>query len=77
MKPVEPPRLSSLQIGSPDQDTLIRAVGDTRRILVEHIEPGPRDAMRTVERVLVIIDRNDLVLALDRIRRRGVIRLVE
>ncbi len=64
---------------SPDQDMLIliRAIEDGRRILREFIEPGPHDAMRTVERLLILLDRNDLVHALDRTKRRRVIRLVE
>ena len=64
-------------MNSPDQDTLIRAVEDARRILGEYIEPGPRDATRTVERLLAVLDRNDVVHALDRVKRRRVIRLVE
>jgi hypothetical protein len=62
---------------NPDQETLIRAVEDARRILGEYIEPGPRDATRTVERLLAVLDRNEIVHALDRMKRRRVIRLVE
>jgi hypothetical protein len=64
-------------MNNPDQDTLLRAIEDARRVLGEYIEPGPRDATRTVERMLVILDRNDVVHALDRLRRRRTIRLVE
>jgi hypothetical protein len=64
-------------MNNPDQDTIIRAVEDARRILGEYIEPGPRDATRTMERLLAVLDRNDVVHALDRIKRRRVIRLVE
>ena len=64
-------------MNNPDQETLIRAVKDARRILGEYIEPGPRDATRTVERLLAVLDRNDVVHALDRIKRRRVMRLVE
>jgi hypothetical protein len=64
-------------MNNPDQEILIRAVEDARRILGEYIEPGPRDATRTVERLLVILDRNDVVHALDRIKRRRTLRLVE
>jgi hypothetical protein len=63
-------------MNSPDQDALVRAE-DARRILVGYIEPGPRDATQTVERLLAVHDRNDLVHALDRINRRRSIRLVE
>jgi len=64
-------------MNSPDHDTLVRALDDARRILGEYLEPGPRDATRTVERLLAVLDRNDVALALDRIKRRKVIRLVE
>jgi hypothetical protein len=63
-------------MNSPDQDTLMRAVEDARRILGEYIA-GPRDGTRTVERLLAVLDRNDVVHALDRMNRRRVIRLVE
>jgi len=62
---------------NPDQNTLIRAVEDARRILGEYIAPGPRDAIRTVDRLLAVLDRDDVVHALDRIKRRRVIRLVQ
>jgi hypothetical protein len=64
-------------MNSPDQETVLRALEDARRILGEYIEPGPRDATRTVERLLAVLDRKDVVHALDRIKRRRVIRLVE
>jgi hypothetical protein len=64
-------------MNSPDHDTLVRALDDARRILGEYLELGPRDATRTVERLLAVLDRNDVVHSLDRIRRRRVIRLVE
>jgi len=64
---------------SPDQDILIliRAIEDGRRMLKEFIGPGPHDARRTVERLLLLLDRNDVVHALDRTKRRRLIRLVE
>jgi hypothetical protein len=63
---------------SPDQDLiLIRAIEDARRILREFIDPGPHDAMRTVERLLAVLDKPEIVYALDRINRRRAIRLVE
>jgi hypothetical protein len=65
-------------MNSPDQDVLMRAVEDARRILGEYIEPGPRNPARTVERLLAVLDRNDIIiLALDRMKRCRVIRLVE
>jgi hypothetical protein len=61
---------------NPDQVTLVRAIEDARRILWEYIEAGPRDASQTVDRLLAVLDREDLVHALDRINRRRSIRLV-
>ncbi len=52
-------------MNNPDQDTLIRAVEDARRILGEYIEPGRRAATRAVERLLAVLDRNDVLHALD------------
>jgi hypothetical protein len=40
-------------MNNPDHDTLVRAIDDARRILDEYLEPGPRNATRTVERLLV------------------------
>jgi len=56
-------------MNNPDQDTIIRAVEDARRILGEY----RGDAKRTVERLLAVLDRSDVVHALDRIKRRKVI----
>ncbi|MDQ1387905.1 MAG: hypothetical protein QOF56_1359 [Acidobacteriaceae bacterium] len=62
---------------STDQETLIRAIEDARRILREYVAVEQRDPTRTVERLLAILDKNDVVHALDRMNRRRVIRLVD
>ena len=64
-------------MNNPDQDSLLRAIEDARRILGEYIEPGQRDATRTVERLVAVLDKNDVVHALDRMKRRRVLRLVD
>ena len=64
-------------MNNPDQDTLLRAIEDARHILGEYIEPGQRDATRTVERLLAVLDKNDVVHALDRMKRRRVLCLVD
>jgi hypothetical protein len=60
-------------MSTPNNDILIRAVEDARRVLGEYIAPGPRDATRTLERLLAILARDDVVHALDRIKRRRTI----
>jgi hypothetical protein len=64
-------------MSTPDQETLLRAVEDARRILGQYIEPGPRHPAQVVQRLLTVLDRNDVVHALDRIKRQRVLRLVE
>jgi hypothetical protein len=64
-------------MNNPDQETVRRAVEDARRILGQYVEPGQRDATRTVERLLVVLDRSDVVHALDRMNMRRVLRLFE
>jgi hypothetical protein len=75
--PKRRPKEQKLLMSTPDQETLLRAVEDARRILGEFIEPGPRDATRTVERLLAVLDNVDVVHALDRMKRRRVLRLVD
>jgi 6-phosphogluconate dehydrogenase len=50
-------------MNNPDQETVLRAIEDARRIL-EYIRSGQRDATRTVERLLAVLDKNDVVHAL-------------
>ena len=58
MKGAPHTRMGTNPMKSPDQDLLIliRAIDDARLILREFIEPGPSDAMRTVERLLILDD---------------------
>jgi hypothetical protein len=64
-------------MNNPDQETVLRAIEDARRILGEYIRSGQRDATRTVERLLAVLDKNEVVHALDRTSRRRVLRLVD
>ena len=50
-----------------DQEMIIRAVREAQHVLAGYIEPGPRDADATINRLLTILDRNDLVAAVDRV----------
>jgi hypothetical protein len=53
-----------------DQDTVLRAMEEARRILREYIASGSHDATRTVHRLIAVLDTDDVVLALDRMKRR-------
>ena len=60
-----------------DQNTVLRAMEDARRILGDYIAPVPHDATRTVHRLIAVLDRDEVVHALDRMKRRRILRLVE
>jgi hypothetical protein len=64
-------------MGTPDQDTLLRAIEDARRILGEYVDPGARDEAQALQGLLAVLDNSDVVHALDRIKRRRVLRLVD
>ena len=59
-----------------DLETVLAAVELARHILGEYIEPGPRDAAATVQRLLGALDDRDVIKALDRLKQRQTIRLV-
>jgi hypothetical protein len=60
-----------------DLETVLAAVELARHILGEYMEPGPRDAACTVQRLLVALDDQDVIKALNHLRRQQVIRLVK
>ena len=62
-------------VSTPDQDTLLRAVEDARPILGQYIEPGLHDATQTVQSLLAVLDKAEVVHVLDRVKQRRVMRL--
>jgi hypothetical protein len=70
------PQASEGPLRIDDQEMVISAIELARRILGEYIEPGPRDAAATVQRLLEVLDDNDLIKALDHLKRRQTIRLI-
>jgi len=59
-----------------DQETVLRALEDARRILGRCIA-GQRNATRAVERLLAVLDEIEVVDALDRMDRLRILRLVD
>jgi len=51
-----------------DREVVIQAIEEARRILAEYIAPGRRDALATVKTLLDVLDRRDLVAALNRLK---------
>jgi len=62
-------------MNTPDQDIVLTAIEGARRILGEHIALGQRDATGTVHRLIAVLDRDEVVNALDRMKRRRTLAL--
>jgi hypothetical protein len=62
-------------MNTPDHDTLVRAVVDARSILGEHVAFGSHDPAQALERLWAVLDRAELIHALNRMNRKPVARL--
>jgi hypothetical protein len=49
-----------------DQQLLVAALNEAGRIIAEYLEPGPRDADKTIQKLISILDRQDLAAAMTR-----------
>ena len=62
-------------MNTPDCDALVRAVVDDRTILGEHLAFGSRDSAQALERLRAVLDRAELIHALNRMNRKPVAQL--
>ncbi|MDB5501632.1 MAG: hypothetical protein JWR89_1534 [Tardiphaga sp.] len=60
-----------------DQELVIDAIETARSILGQYTGAGPRDAIDALEQLQTVMDNTTLVAALDRLKRRQRLRLVE
>jgi hypothetical protein len=51
-----------------DREVVIQAIEEAQRILAQYIEPGRRDAVATVKALLDVLDRLEVVAALNRLK---------
>ena len=51
-----------------DQQTMLQAVSNAQRILEEYLEPRPHDKERLLNRLVEVLDRNEVVTALRRLQ---------
>jgi hypothetical protein len=58
-------------MNGPDETIVLRAVEEARTILGEYIATSPQDATNTVVRLLAVLDRTEVVEALDRLTQRS------
>jgi hypothetical protein len=58
-----------------DEELTVYAIREAQLILADYMQPGFRDAEKTVVDLLEILDRNDVVEAVDRLEDATGIRL--
>jgi hypothetical protein len=56
-----------------DQQLAFQAVSEAQRILEEYLEPRPQSNERILDRLVEILERPDLVIAVNRFQQRGAI----
>ena len=54
-----------------DQQFALQAMSDAQRILEEYLEPRPHNNERILEKLVEVLGRPDLVVAVDRLQRGG------
>ena len=52
-----------------DQQLALEAVSEAQRILEEYLEPRPHNNERILDRLVELLERPDLVVAVDRLQR--------
>ena len=52
-----------------DQQLALQAVSEAQRILEEYLEPRPHNNERILDRLVELLERPDLVVAVDRLQR--------
>jgi len=60
-----------------DQDLVLDAVEEAQRVLVEYVQAGPRRSPETINMLLFLLDRADVVAAAKRLRAGFGLRVVK
>jgi 5-methylcytosine-specific restriction endonuclease McrBC regulatory subunit McrC len=55
-----------------DEQLALQAVSEAQRILEEYLEPRPHNNERILDRLVEVLERPDLVVAVDRLQRGNV-----
>ena len=53
-----------------DQQLVIQAVNEAQRLLEEYLEPRPHNNERILDELVAVLERPDLVVAVNRFERR-------
>ena len=52
-----------------DQQVALQAISDAQRILEEYLEPRPHNDQRLLDRLVEVLERPDVVVAVGRLQR--------
>lgn len=59
-----------------DQEIILQAMHDARAILGDYVDPKPRDCEDALNRLMRVLDRDEVVEALYRVDRRRTFKLI-
>jgi phage gp36-like protein len=54
-----------------DQELAVQAISDAQRILEEYLEPRHHDPERLLDRLVEVLERPSVLVAVDRLQRRA------
>jgi hypothetical protein len=54
-----------------DQQLALEAISDAQLILVEYLQPCPTDSARILEKLVEVLERPALIVAVSRLQRQG------
>jgi hypothetical protein len=60
-----------------DEETVARAVLDIELILANYLHPGDRDANKTIEEIIEMLDRRDVIAAAERLESGHGLRVIK
>jgi hypothetical protein len=60
-----------------DQELAVMALREAQLILADHVLPGERDSAKTIQQLLAVLDRSDVVEAVDRLEDATGLRVVD
>ncbi len=60
-----------------DQQLVLQAVNEAQRLLEEYLEPRPHNSERILDELVEVLERPDLVVAVNRLQQRVIFQNVE
>jgi hypothetical protein len=54
-----------------DQQLALEAISDAQLILEEYLQPSPKDTARILEKLVEVLERPALIVAVSRLQRQG------